>query len=107
MHCFSWQSENAKSFLCKCSFIEIYNEQIYDLLDSASASLFLRENIKKGVFVEGAVEKFVTSAAEAYQVVNNSMWLIQWLALYNALVIAYINLLCKIDLTDIELFAFS
>lgn len=62
------QSGKSKSFLCKCSFIEIYNEQIYDLLDSASASLFLRENIKKGVFVEGAVEKFVNSAAEAYQV---------------------------------------
>ncbi|XP_028993905.1 kinesin-like protein KIF15-B [Betta splendens] len=60
----------SKSFLCKCSFIEIYNEQIYDLLDTASASLFLRENIKKGVFVEGAVEKFVNSAAEAYQVLS-------------------------------------
>uniref|UniRef100_A0A3P9PKG1 Kinesin-like protein n=1 Tax=Poecilia reticulata TaxID=8081 RepID=A0A3P9PKG1_POERE len=64
------RSGNSKSFLCKCSFIEIYNEQIYDLLDSASASLFLRENIKKGVFVEGAVEKFVNSAAEAYQVLS-------------------------------------
>uniref|UniRef100_A0A8C5CRI6 Kinesin motor domain-containing protein n=1 Tax=Gadus morhua TaxID=8049 RepID=A0A8C5CRI6_GADMO len=62
--------ERSKSFLCKCSFIEIYNEQIYDLLDSASATLFLRENIKKGVFVEGAVEKFVTSASEAYQVLS-------------------------------------
>ncbi|MED6257343.1 hypothetical protein ATANTOWER_019517 [Ataeniobius toweri] len=64
------RSGKSKSFLCKCSFIEIYNEQIYDLLDSASASLFLRENIKKGVFVEGAVEKFVNSAAEAYQVLS-------------------------------------
>lgn len=67
---FSSQSGQLKSFLCKCSFIEIYNEQIYDLLDTASASLFLRENIKKGVFVEGAVEKFVSSATEAYQVRN-------------------------------------
>lgn len=64
------KSGNSKSFLCKCSFIEIYNEQIYDLLDSASTSLFLRENIKKGVFVVGAVEKHVTSAAEAYQVLT-------------------------------------
>uniref|UniRef100_A0A3Q0THE2 Kinesin family member 15 n=1 Tax=Amphilophus citrinellus TaxID=61819 RepID=A0A3Q0THE2_AMPCI len=64
------QSPQSKSFLCKCSFIEIYNEQIYDLLDTASASLFLRENIKKGVFVEGVVEKFVSSAAEAYQVLS-------------------------------------
>ncbi|TKS86576.1 Kinesin-like protein KIF15-A [Collichthys lucidus] len=64
------RSGQSKSFLCKCSFIEIYNEQIYDLLDTASASLFLRENIKKGLFVEGAVEKFVNSAAEAYQVLS-------------------------------------
>uniref|UniRef100_A0A3Q1C3K9 Kinesin motor domain-containing protein n=1 Tax=Amphiprion ocellaris TaxID=80972 RepID=A0A3Q1C3K9_AMPOC len=64
------RSGQSKNFLCKCSFIEIYNEQIYDLLDTASASLFLRENIKKGVFVEGAVEKFVNSAAEAYQVLS-------------------------------------
>ncbi|XP_076841780.1 kinesin-like protein KIF15 isoform X2 [Brachyhypopomus gauderio] len=64
------RSTGAKSFLCKCSFIEIYNEQIFDLLDSASASLFLREDIKKGVFVEGAVEKFASSAAEAYQVLS-------------------------------------
>ncbi|XP_059208609.1 kinesin-like protein KIF15 [Centropristis striata] len=64
------KSGQSKSFLCKCSFIEIYNEQIYDLLDTASACLFLRENIKKGLFVEGAVEKFVNSAAEAYQVLS-------------------------------------
>ncbi|XP_062839882.1 kinesin-like protein KIF15 isoform X2 [Anolis carolinensis] len=59
-----------KSFLCKCSFIEIYNEQIFDLLDSASAGLFLREHITKGVFVVGAVEQVLTSAAEAYQVLT-------------------------------------
>uniref|UniRef100_W5UAD6 Kinesin-like protein KIF15-A n=1 Tax=Ictalurus punctatus TaxID=7998 RepID=W5UAD6_ICTPU len=64
------KSTGTKSFLCKCSFIEIYNEQVFDLLDSASASLFLREDIKKGVFVEGAVEKYVASAAEAYQVLS-------------------------------------
>ncbi|XP_077411545.1 kinesin-like protein KIF15 [Vanacampus margaritifer] len=64
------EMSQSKTFLCKCSFIEIYNEQIFDLLDTASASLFVRENIKKGVFVEGAVEKFVSSAAEAYQVLS-------------------------------------
>nr|XP_061823989.1 kinesin-like protein KIF15 isoform X2 [Nerophis lumbriciformis] len=64
------ERSQSKSFLCKCSFIEIYNEQVFDLLDTASASLFVRENIKKGVFVEGAVEKYVNSAAEAYQVLS-------------------------------------
>uniref|UniRef100_A0A4W3IAF5 Kinesin-like protein n=1 Tax=Callorhinchus milii TaxID=7868 RepID=A0A4W3IAF5_CALMI len=61
---------DGKDFLCKCSFIEIYNEQIYDLLDPASSGLFLRENIKTGVFVEGVIERVVTSAAEAYQVLS-------------------------------------
>ncbi|EPY89037.1 kinesin family member 15 [Camelus ferus] len=65
------QAGAGKSFLCKCSFIEIYNEQIYDLLDSASAGLYLREHIKKGVFVVGAVEQVLTSAAEAYQEAGN------------------------------------
>ncbi|KAM4029529.1 kinesin-like protein KIF15 [Anomaloglossus baeobatrachus] len=64
------KSGDGKSFLCKCSFIEIYNEQIFDLLDSASAGLCLREHIKKGVFVVGAVEQVITSAAEAYQVLS-------------------------------------
>ncbi|XP_054847362.1 kinesin-like protein KIF15 [Eublepharis macularius] len=59
-----------KSFLCKCSFIEIYNEQIFDLLDSASTGLLLREHITKGVFVDGAVEQVLASAAEAYQVLT-------------------------------------
>ncbi|CAN2389652.1 microtubule motor activity, partial [Pristimantis euphronides] len=61
---------DGKSFLCKCSFIEIYNEQIFDLLESASAGLCLREHIKKGVFVVGAVEQVIISAAEAYQVLS-------------------------------------
>ncbi|KAM4821268.1 kinesin-like protein KIF15 [Thomomys bottae] len=61
---------DGKTFLCKCSFIEVYNEQIYDLLDSAAAGLYLREHIKKGVFVVGAAEQVVTSAAEAYQVLS-------------------------------------
>ncbi|XP_048366792.1 kinesin-like protein KIF15 isoform X1 [Sphaerodactylus townsendi] len=59
-----------KNFLCKCSFIEIYNEQIYDLLDSASAGLLLREHITKGVFVDGAVEQVLSSATEAYQMLT-------------------------------------
>ncbi|XP_062926169.1 kinesin-like protein KIF15 [Mobula hypostoma] len=59
-----------RSFLCKCSFIEIYNEQIFDLLDAASSGLFLRESIKTGVFLEGVIEQVVTSAAEAYQVLS-------------------------------------
>ncbi|KAK6916496.1 Kinesin motor domain [Dillenia turbinata] len=41
---------------CKCSFLEIYNEQITDLLDPSSTNLLLREDIKKGVYVENLSE---------------------------------------------------
>jgi len=57
-------------FLCKCSFLEIYNEQIFDLLDTSTSNLQLRENIHRGVYVEGAQEQVVSSAQAAYQVLN-------------------------------------
>ncbi|CAI9104395.1 OLC1v1003057C1 [Oldenlandia corymbosa var. corymbosa] len=41
---------------CKCSFLEIYNEQITDLLDPSSTNLLLREDMKKGVYVENLSE---------------------------------------------------
>jgi len=41
-------------YTVKCSYIEIYNETIYDLLDPSGATCGLREDTKRGgVFVEG------------------------------------------------------
>lgn len=57
-------------FLCKCSFLEIYNEQVFDLLDPASSGLHLRENMKHGVYVDGLTETSISSAREAYQVLS-------------------------------------
>ncbi|XP_031260504.1 kinesin-like protein KIN-12E [Pistacia vera] len=54
-------------FICKCSFLEIYNEQILDLLDPSSSNLQIREDIKKGVHVENLKEIEVTSAREVIQ----------------------------------------
>ncbi|CAI9260703.1 unnamed protein product [Lactuca saligna] len=44
------------TYNCKCSFLEIYNEQIADLLDPSSTNLQLREDVKKGVYVENLTE---------------------------------------------------
>ncbi|KAL3814192.1 hypothetical protein ACJIZ3_015460 [Penstemon smallii] len=44
------------AYNCKCSFLEIYNEQITDLLDPSSTNLMLREDMKKGVYVENLSE---------------------------------------------------
>ncbi|KAK2647075.1 hypothetical protein Ddye_022270 [Dipteronia dyeriana] len=48
-------------FSCKCSFLEIYNEQITDLLEPSSTNLQLREDLKKGVYVENLKEYNVTT----------------------------------------------
>ena len=57
-------------FLCKCSFLEIYNEQVFDLLDPVSVGLHLRENIKHGVYVDGLSEVSVSCARDAYEVLS-------------------------------------
>ncbi|KAM3708012.1 hypothetical protein ACJW31_02G067300 [Castanea mollissima] len=46
-------------YSCKCSFLEIYNEQITDLLEPSSTNLQLREDLKKGVYVENLTERNV------------------------------------------------
>ncbi|KAM1066242.1 hypothetical protein ACFX1X_021953 [Malus domestica] len=48
--------EEQLKYSCKCSFLEIYNEQITDLLEPTSTNLQLREDLKKGVYVENLTE---------------------------------------------------
>ncbi|KAK2969642.1 hypothetical protein RJ640_025819 [Escallonia rubra] len=59
------EEENRKDegllYSCKCSFLEIYNEQITDLLEPSSTNLHLREDVKKGVYVENLMEYTVCS----------------------------------------------
>ena len=49
-------------YLIRCSYLEIYNEQIMDLLEPSSVNLHIREDIKKGVYVEGLQEEVVQNA---------------------------------------------
>ncbi|KAJ8750087.1 hypothetical protein K2173_014002 [Erythroxylum novogranatense] len=60
------KDENLK-FTCKCSFLEIYNEQILDLLDPSSNNLQIREDVKKGIYVENLKEVEVSSARDVIQ----------------------------------------
>ncbi|XP_043701671.1 kinesin-like protein KIN-12E isoform X12 [Telopea speciosissima] len=59
--------EEKLRFTCKCSFLEIYNEQILDLLDPSSVNLQIREDAKRGVYVENLKEVEVTSARDVIQ----------------------------------------
>ncbi|XP_010673319.2 kinesin-like protein KIN-12B [Beta vulgaris subsp. vulgaris] len=51
-------------YQCRCSFLEIYNEQITDLLDPTQKNLQIREDVKSGVYVENLTEECVSTAKD-------------------------------------------
>ncbi|PPD81977.1 hypothetical protein GOBAR_DD21105 [Gossypium barbadense] len=55
---------------CKCSFLEIYNEQITDLLDPSATNLLLREDVKKGVYVENLTEFEVQTVSDVLKLLS-------------------------------------
>ena len=67
-------AKQIKSSNFRCTFFEIYNEQVYDLLaDDGALPLVVREGSKASVFAEGAVEECVGSAAETYEVYRRGL----------------------------------
>ncbi|KAL9670442.1 hypothetical protein QQ045_007994 [Rhodiola kirilowii] len=58
------RKEEKLKYSCKCSFLEIYNEQITDLLDPSATNLHLREDMKKGVYVENLAEFEVQTVSD-------------------------------------------
>ncbi|KAJ6324752.1 hypothetical protein OIU76_011946 [Salix suchowensis] len=71
-------------FSCKCSFLEIYNEQITDLLEPSSTNLQLREDLNKGVYVENLTEYNVRT-------VNDVIKLLQQGAANRKMAATYMN----------------
>lgn len=53
---------------CRCSFLEIYKEQIFDLLEPQNVNLQVREDLSKGVYVDRLTETKVSSLTEAFEV---------------------------------------
>ncbi len=55
------QEGQARTFQCKCSFLEIYNETLTDLLNPSDTHLLIREDIKHGVYVQDLKEIHIDS----------------------------------------------
>ena len=55
-----------KEFLVRCSFLEIYNECVNDLLDPNKSNLTLREDKKGGLKIIDLTEKECTSINQIY-----------------------------------------
>jgi kinesin family protein 15 len=54
------EKENPGSqYICRGSYVEIYNEYVYDLLDPLQTHRPIREDIKRGVYVDGATQEFI------------------------------------------------
>ena len=49
--------ESGAEFSIKCSFLEIYNEKIRDLLDPERADLRIHQSPSKGIYVEDLTEQ--------------------------------------------------
>ncbi|KAL3693895.1 hypothetical protein R1sor_007546 [Riccia sorocarpa] len=62
------QSFKDVEFVVKCSYLQIYNEQVSDLLDPASLNLTIHEDAKSGMYVEGLQEVVVSTAEATYGV---------------------------------------
>ncbi|KAF5728445.1 putative Kinesin motor family protein [Tripterygium wilfordii] len=56
------------NYQCRCSFLEVYNEQIGDLLDQTQRNLEIPDDPKNGLYVENLTEEYVTSYEDATQI---------------------------------------
>ncbi|KAM3128757.1 hypothetical protein pb186bvf_019169 [Paramecium bursaria] len=62
-----------KTYVLRCSYIEIYNEQIFDLLKPAnrlSETLIINEDAKKDFFIKGVIEQSVSTLTEILEVLQ-------------------------------------
>ncbi|GIL92497.1 hypothetical protein Vretifemale_19932 [Volvox reticuliferus] len=62
--------EPSSKYLVRSSYLQIYNEVVSDLLKPERSSLSIREDRRRGVFVEGLSEWVVRSPAEVYQLMQ-------------------------------------
>jgi kinesin family protein 15 len=57
-------------FEVKCSYLEIYNEVIMDLLDPGQQRVVIRDNGEKGVYPDPCTEEQVQSISDVMAVIN-------------------------------------
>ncbi|XP_039140332.1 kinesin-like protein KIN-12C [Dioscorea cayenensis subsp. rotundata] len=60
--------ENNISYQCRCSFLEIYNEQIIDLLNPSQRNLQIHDDAKSGFYVENLTDEYVNNIDDATQI---------------------------------------
>uniref|UniRef100_A0A0E0BK74 Kinesin-like protein n=1 Tax=Oryza glumipatula TaxID=40148 RepID=A0A0E0BK74_9ORYZ len=59
-----------REFLIRVSYMEIYNEEINDLLTLGSEKLPIHESLERGVYVSGLREEIVNSAEQVFKLLE-------------------------------------
>lgn len=67
IHVHLLQGGGSIKYIIRGSFLEIYNDRIFDLLNPHSFSLSLHEDVKKGVYVANLTEEPIETAADCLQ----------------------------------------
>ncbi|XP_048528192.1 kinesin-like protein KIN-12C [Triticum urartu] len=65
--------EKHTSYQCRCSFLEVFNEQINDLLDPSQRNLQIRETTGNGVHVENLTEEYVSTVEDVNQILMKGL----------------------------------
>ncbi|CAA7404749.1 unnamed protein product [Spirodela intermedia] len=66
-------SDRQLNFQCHCSFLEIYNEQITDLLNPSQRNLQIREDVRIGVYVDCLSEEYVCNIKDVAQLLSKGL----------------------------------
>ncbi|KAL6538470.1 hypothetical protein OROGR_012458 [Orobanche gracilis] len=56
------------NYQCRCSFLEVYDEKISDLLDPTQRDLKIKDDAKNGFYVENLTEEYVTCYEDVTQI---------------------------------------
>lgn len=63
------QADSEVEFILRCSMLEIYKETLRDLLGPDSADLRIKEDPRKGIYVQGLTEVWITCEEEMLEVI--------------------------------------
>ncbi|TVU46305.1 hypothetical protein EJB05_05831 [Eragrostis curvula] len=65
--------EKQISYQCRCSFLEVHNEQINDLLEPSQRDLQIRENPGNGIHVENLTDEYVSTVEDVNQILMKGL----------------------------------
>ena len=64
------RKDSSITFKLFCSYFEIYNEKVQDLLDPSTENLRVGEDKQRGFFVENLIQKEVKNTQEIFDAIR-------------------------------------